>query len=122
MDAFSERLLNALRLRLPGLLSHFRPAPDGDSIEMRLTAPSGHGELFISTAGEEVTAGFGPWHGHFEERNIWQTDDSPRGEPFEWVLTLLADVLRDLVVIRDGVSGGVPDRLRFLRANPTGPH
>src|SRR5262249_13766389 len=38
--AFSERFVNALRSGLP---------------EWRLTATSGHGDLFVTTAGEEVT-------------------------------------------------------------------
>jgi hypothetical protein len=101
-----------MRLRLPLLLPHFQAAPDGESIELRLAAPSGHGEPYVTTAGEEVTVGFGPWPGHFEEIDFWAGEESPRGEPFERVLALLADFLRDLVVIqvwtRDGrytVSG-----------------
>jgi hypothetical protein len=106
MDAFSERFVNGLRLRLPGLLPHLRPAPGSAAVELRLTAPSGHGELFVSTAGEEVTVGFGPWHGHFEELDHWTADGAARGEPFERVLGLLADFLRDLVVIRVWTRGG----------------
>jgi hypothetical protein len=106
MDAFSERFVNAVRSRLPGLLPHLRPASDGESVELRLTAPSGHGNLFVTTAGEEVTVGFGPWHGHYEEVDCWPSDGAPRSTPFERVLTLLADFLRDLVVIRVWTRGG----------------
>jgi hypothetical protein len=106
MDAFSERFVNALRLRLPKLLPHIQSAPDGESIELPLPAPSGHGDLFVNTAGEEVTVGFGPWHGHFEELDHWPTEGSPRGDPFERVLALLADILRDLVVIRVWTKDG----------------
>ena len=107
MDAFSDRFQSALRSRLPGLLPHLRPAPDGESVELRLAAPSGHGELFVTTAGGEVTVGFGPWHGHYEEHDYWAADDESQGEPFERVLTLLAYFLRDLVVIRVWTKGGV---------------
>jgi hypothetical protein len=105
MDAFSERFVTALRSRLPGLLAHLHSAPDGESIELRLAAPSGHGELFVTTEGEEVTVSFGPWHGHFEELYYWP-DDSPKGEPFERVLALIADFMRDLIVIRVWTKGG----------------
>jgi hypothetical protein len=50
--------------------------------------------------------GFGPWHGHYEELDYWPGDDSPRGDPFERVVTLLADFLRDLAVIRVWTRGG----------------
>lgn len=106
MDAFSERFVNALRLRLPELIPHCCSASDGESIELRLPAPSGHGDLSVTTASDEITLGFGPWHGHFEELDYWPTADAPRGEPFERVLTLLADFLRDLVVIRVWTKGG----------------
>jgi hypothetical protein len=106
MDAFSERFANVLRFRLPALSPHLRPGLDGESVELRLRAPSGHGDLSVTTAGGEVTMGFGQWHGHYEELDCWPGDDSPRGEPFERVLTLLADFLRDLVVIRVWTRGG----------------
>ena len=100
MDEFSRRFIEATRARLPGLAPHLRPAADGESVELSLPAPSGHGELFVSTAGEEVTVGFGPWHGHYQEVDYWSADESPQGEPFERVLTMLADFLHDRVVIR----------------------
>lgn len=100
MDDFSQRFVDALGLRLPWLLPHVQLASDSESIELRMTAPSGHGDLFVSTSGEEVTVGFGIWHGHFNELEFWASDDSARGEPFERVLSLLADFLRDLVVIQ----------------------
>jgi hypothetical protein len=106
MDAFSERFANAVQQRLPLLLPHFQTAPDGASIQLRLAAPSGNGELSLTTVGEEVTVGFGPWHGHFEEIDYWG-DESPRGEPFERVLVLLADFLRDLVVIQVWTKDGL---------------
>jgi hypothetical protein len=109
VNAFSERFLNALRSRLPGLLPQVRPWPDAEAIELRVLAPSGHGELSVITIGDEVTVGFGPWHSHFEEFHYWP-DGSPQGEPFERVMTLLTDFLRDLVVIRvwtkDGAYAG----------------
>jgi hypothetical protein len=55
VNAFSERFLNALRSRLPGLLPQVRPLPDAEAIELRVPAPSGHGELSVTTIGDEVT-------------------------------------------------------------------
>jgi hypothetical protein len=66
-DDFSERFRAALSARLPDLGQHLLPGIDG-SLELRLPAPSGHGELAVLTVGEEVTVGFGPWHAHFEEQ------------------------------------------------------
>jgi hypothetical protein len=106
MDAFSARFVAALEARLPALLPHVRPARDGQAVELHLAAPSGHGELNLTTAGGEVTVGFGPWHGHYDEWDYWPDGDAPRGEAFERVLTLLADLLRDLVVIRVWTRGG----------------
>jgi hypothetical protein len=75
-------------------------------MELRLPAPSGHGDLCITTKGGEVTVGFGPWHAHYEEAEFWAIDESPQGEPFERVLAMLAAFLRDLVVIRVWTKDG----------------
>jgi hypothetical protein len=79
-DDFSERFRVALARQLPDLARHLRPVENG-ALELRLLAPSGHGELVVLTYGEEVTIGFGPWHAHFEEQEWWADDQSPRSAP-----------------------------------------
>src|SRR5947209_8194572 len=101
MDAFSQRFITALQKRLPQLLEYLRETPDREAIQLTSKAPSGRGDLFITTQGEEVTVAFGPWHQHFDEQEYWlsaESDDDRKGEAFERPLTLIADLLRDLVV------------------------
>jgi hypothetical protein len=99
IDAFSERFRVALGKLLPDLARELHSTPDG-SLELRLPAPSGHGELSVQTLGEEVTIGFGPWHGHYSEEDWFPDCESPRGTPFERPLNFLVNFLRDLVVIK----------------------
>lgn len=103
MDEFSERFRAALAARLPGLAGHLRVQPDG-SLELRVPAPSGNGELFISTRGE-VTIGFGPWHAHYDEVDHWGAGEF-HGEPFERAIAFLEHFLRDLLVIQVWTKGG----------------
>jgi len=111
-DAFSERFRAALIARLPEIAMQLRECAD-ESLELRILAPSGHGELFISTCGEEVTVGFGKWHGHFEELDWWPDGDTPKGNAFERPISLIADLLRDLVVIRIWTIGS-----RYVASGP----
>jgi hypothetical protein len=101
MNPFSQRFVDAFQRRLPDVARLIQEVPEKDCVELCLTAPSGHGELFVTTeGGEQVEVSFGPWYGEYKEQDYWLPEGTPQGEPFERVLTLLQDLLRDLVVIR----------------------
>ncbi len=109
MDAMSKRFVDALRKRAPDLIEHVRESPNQQFIELRIDSPSGHGELLVSTEREEVFVAFACWSGYFKEQEYWVSglpDEVPQGEAFEQPLTLIADLLRDLVVILVLIKNG----------------
>jgi len=107
MDSFSERFTKALLDAFPEWSDLVRQSVREDHLELEIAAPSGKGQLLVSTAGEEVTVGFDRWHQHFNEI-YWLPgyEGELNEEPFERVIQFLRDFLIDRVVIRIWTKNG----------------
>ncbi len=88
LDSFSSSFADALFSAIPELLTHARVENGLLLIDLKPGLERSNCEFWISTAGEEITVGFGMFHMHFD----WPARDGSRwSDPIRFVQSVMSD-------------------------------
>lgn len=88
LDDFSRSFADALFAAVPSLREHARAENGLLLIDLKPGTGRQDCEFWVSTAGEEITVGFGMFHTHFD----WPVrDDVWLSAPIEFIQSVMAD-------------------------------